>query len=52
MIAVEISTGCAFLEFCSIVLYMLIKQCVPLHICTNKPADEDDYEPLDAIDIN
>ena len=42
MIAVGISTGCAFLQFCGIVLYVLIKQCMP-RMCTNEPADEDDY---------
>ena len=51
MITVGTSTGCAFLQFCGIVLYMLIKQCVP-HFCTNKPANEDDYKPLDAVGIN
>jgi predicted outer membrane repeat protein len=53
MIAVGISTGCAFLQFCGIVLYMLIKQYVP-RICTNKPANEDHYiyRLFDAIDIN
>ena len=50
-IAVGISTGCAFLQFCAIVLYMLIKQCAP-RICTKKPANEDDYRQLDAININ
>ena len=50
-IAVGISTGCAFLQFCGIVLYMLIKQCAP-HVCTNKPANEDDYRQLDAVNIN
>ena len=50
-IAVGISTGCAFLQFCGIVLYMLIKQCVP-RVCTNKSANEDDYRQLDAININ
>ena len=50
-IAVGISSGCAFLQFCGIVLYMLIKQCAP-RICTNKPTNEDDYKQLDAVDIN
>ena len=47
MIAVGFSTGCAFLQFCGIVLYVLIKQCMP-HMCTNEPADADDYKPLEA----
>ena len=48
MIIVGTSTGCAFLQFCGIIVYMLMKQCVP-RICTNKPANEDDYKPLDAV---
>jgi hypothetical protein len=51
MIAVGISTGCAFLQFCGIVVYMLIKQYVPC-ICTSKPANEDDYKQWDAINNN
>ena len=51
MIAVGLSTRCAFLQFCGVVLYVLIKQCVPRN-CTTKPANDndcDDYKPLEAI---
>ena len=51
VITVGISTSCVLLQFCGVVLYVLIKQCVP-RICINKPVDKDGYTPympLDAI---
>ena len=46
--AVGISTGCVFLQFCGIVLYMMINQCTPRHACAKMPA-EADYQALEDI---